>query len=92
MSLHHQLRPFGNADDREIAAPAFVAMKAIMKLLSDFCATLARKYENLFKRRFHIENEEALCECIATDPPQRNRYRIAGSIFPTAPILPRYQY
>ena len=63
-----------------------------MKLLSDSCATLVRKYENLFKRRFHIENEALLCECIAADPPQRNRYRIAGSIFPTAPILPRYQY
>lgn len=57
----------GNADDREIAAPL------------DFCATLARKYENLFKRRFHIENEEPLCEYIATDLPQRNRCRIAGS-------------
>jgi hypothetical protein len=67
-------------------------MEAIMKFVSDFYTTLARKYENLFKRRFHIENEELLSECIVTDPPQRNRYRIAGSIFPTAPILPRYQY
>lgn len=63
-----------------------------MRFLSDFYTTLARKYENLFKRRFHIENEQLLCECIVMDPPQRNRYRIAGSIFPTAPTLPRYQY
>lgn len=63
-----------------------------MKLLLDSCASLVRKYENLFKTRFRIENEEVLCECIVADPPQRNRYRIAGSIFPTAPILPRYQY
>jgi len=63
-----------------------------MKFISDLYTTLARKYESLFKRRFHIENEEHLCECIVTDTPQRSRYRIAGSIFPTAPILPRYQY
>jgi hypothetical protein len=63
-----------------------------MKLLSDFYATLVRRYENLFTRRFRLENEALLSECIITDPPQRNRYRIAGSIFPTAPILPRYQY
>lgn len=63
-----------------------------MKFLSNLRVVLAHKYENLFKRRFHIENEQLLCECIIADPPQRNRYRIAGSIFPTAPTLPRYQY
>ena len=60
-----------------------------MRLISVFYTILARRYENLFMRRFRVENE---VECIVTDPPQRNRYRIAGSIFPTAPILPRCQY
>jgi hypothetical protein len=67
-------------------------MEAIMSFISVFYTILARRYENLFTRRFRLENEALLSECIITDLPQRNRYRIAGSIFPTAPILPRYQY
>jgi hypothetical protein len=63
-----------------------------MRFLSNLRVILSKKYENLFKRRFHIENERIRHECIVADPPQRNRYRIAGSIFPTAPTLPRYQY
>jgi hypothetical protein len=63
-----------------------------MSFISVFYTILARRYENLFTRQFRLENEALLSECIITDPPQRNRYRIAGSIFPTAPILPRYQY
>jgi hypothetical protein len=63
-----------------------------MSFISVFYTILARRYENLFTRRFRLENEALLSECIVTDLPQRSRYRIAGSIFPTAPILPRYQY
>ena len=53
---------------------------------------LTARYERLFSRRFDLENE-----CVSKAPvvamrPQRNRFRIIGSIFPTDSLLPRYQY
>ena len=53
---------------------------------------LTARYERLFSRRFDLENE-----CLSKAPvvamrPQRNRFKVIGSIFPTDPLLPRYQY
>ena len=52
---------------------------------------LTARYERLFSRRFDLENE-----CLSKAPvvamrPQRNRFKVIGSIFPTDPLLPRYQ-
>lgn len=63
-----------------------------MRFPANLRVFLAKKYENLFMRRFRIENEHLPRERLVAVPPQRNRFRIAGSIFPTASILPRYQY
>lgn len=57
-----------------------------------FRAFLIDRYERLFLRRFDLENECLGKVPVVADPPQRNRYRVSGSIFPTDPLLPRYQY
>lgn len=52
----------------------------------------AAGYENLFRRAIVIEIEPVFREFAVAGASWRNRHRVAGSEFPTAPILPRYQY
>jgi hypothetical protein len=59
---------------------------------SNFHAFLVAWYERLFTRRFRLENERNLDIHAADIPPRRRRFSIAGAIFPTESILPRYQY
>jgi hypothetical protein len=49
-------------------------------------------YEHLFARRFRIENERLFDVYPAAKPPPRRRFSSAGAIFPSEPLLPRYQY
>jgi hypothetical protein len=61
----------------------------IIRNISTIYAFLAAGYQRLFAV---VENEHALVECVIAEPPWRNRHRLSGSEFPTAPIFPRYQY
>ena len=53
---------------------------------------LTARYERLFSRRFDLENECSSKLPVVAMRPQRNRFKVIGSIFPTDPLLPRYQY
>ncbi len=53
---------------------------------------LAARYERLFTRRFRLENE---CDTDGREDDglkRSRRFSVAGAIFPTESILPRYQY
>lgn len=53
---------------------------------------LAARYERLFARRFRLENECDNDVHEDKDLIRRKRFSVAGSIFPSEAILPRYQY
>jgi len=59
---------------------------------SAFHAFLAVRYERLFLRRFKLENERSVDIYAGENPPPRQRFSIAGAIFPTESTLSRYQY
>lgn len=54
--------------------------------------TLAARYERLFIRRFRLENEREFDVYPAAISTTRQRFNIAGAIFPTEAVLSRYQY
>ena len=56
-------------------------------IFSRVSAAFLGAYERLFK-----SGELALRDGVVAESPWRNRHKISGSEFPTAPILPRYQY
>jgi|EndMetStandDraft_2_1072991.scaffolds.fasta_scaffold240749_2 hypothetical protein len=60
--------------------------------ISALYAFLAAGYENLFRRAIAVDNELAFRELAVVGATWRNRHRVSSSEFPTAPILPRYQY
>ena len=64
----------------------------IIPNISTIYSLFAAGYRSLFKRGFAIENEHAFRECVVAGSSWRNRHRLSGSDFPTAPIFPRYQY
>jgi hypothetical protein len=61
----------------------------IIPNISALYAFFAAGYQRWFAE---VENEHGLVECVITEPPWRNRYRLSGSEYPTAPTFPRYQY
>ncbi len=58
-----------------------------MRIHPIFSRILLGVYEGLFKK-----DKRALRDGVVAEPPWRNRHKTAGPDFPTAPILPRYQY
>ena len=58
----------------------------------DIRTFVTTKYERLFTRRFRLENERLFEARPAAISPPRRRFSSAGAIFPTEPVLPRYQY
>jgi hypothetical protein len=60
-----------------------------LSTLLDFLTT---RYERLFSQRVDLEKECGSELPSGTHAPRRNRFRLAGAIFPTDPLLPRYQY
>ncbi len=57
---------------------------------SVFCVFLLSKYEWLFAKRCALENEGDFTTPEAK--PGRKRFRSTAVLFPTEPLLPRYQY
>jgi hypothetical protein len=60
-----------------------------LSTLRDFLKT---RYERLFLQRVDLEKECGVKLPSGAHPPRRNRFGLAGAIFPTDPLLPRYQY
>ena len=53
---------------------------------------VAAQYERLFARRFRPENERHFNVCPTEISLPRRRFSNSGVIFPTEPVLCRYQY
>lgn len=71
----------------------------IIANVSAICTAFAAGSRRLLKERHMIDvkpapRESAITarEALVAEPPWRNRYRVSGAEYPTAPIFPRYQY
>ncbi len=66
----------------------------IIANVSAICAAFAAGSRRLLKERRVAPREAAVTarEDLVAEPPWRNRYRVSGTEYPTAPIFPRYQY
>lgn len=71
-----------HADDREIAAPAFLALEAVRKLVN-LRIYLVTRYERLFIGGFGLGNEGRMGESVVA-----NRLRLIGSALPVPSFHP----